>query len=106
MKNKGLYDVLKGRFLTDESSVKTWKMIFFIVSLMMVVIYSSHSADSKVLKIAKLNNEKKRLRSEFVDVSTDLMHMKLESSIRKKLEGTGLAPAETPPQKIVIKVEK
>lgn len=102
MLKKGLYDVLRGSFLTDESSTKTWRIIVFVVVLLLVMIWSAHSADAKVIKIAALNKEKRRLRSEFVDTSTILMRMKLESSIREKVKNRGLAPAKMPPRKLKV----
>lgn len=102
MLKKGLYDVLRGSFLTDESSTKTWRIIVFVVVLLLIMIWSAHSADAKVIRIAALNKEKRRLRSEFVDTSTILMRMKLESSIREKVKNRGLAPAKMPPRKLKV----
>ncbi len=98
----GIYDVLRGSFLTDESAIKNWKVIVFVVSLLLVMIWSAHSVDEKVVKIADLNKLKRELRAEYVDTSTILMRMKLESAIRKKVADTGLEPAKDPPQKIKV----
>ncbi|OSY87420.1 S-adenosyl-methyltransferase [Tenacibaculum holothuriorum] len=101
-----IYDVLKGRFLTDESSFKNWRLILFVVVLLLIMITSAHRADQKVLKIAELNRLKRQLRAEFVDTGTTLMRMKLESSIRDKVKTKGLNPSKTPPQKIKVTVKK
>ena len=45
----------------------------------------------------------RELRSEFVATRSDLMKLKMESSIIKKLEEKGLFIAENPPQKIIVK---
>jgi hypothetical protein len=66
------------------------------------MIASSHSADKKVHKIAKLSNEVKELRSAFVDGRSILMKLKMESSIRKKMAEKGLRPSDIPPKKIKI----
>ncbi|HBI39428.1 MAG TPA: S-adenosyl-methyltransferase [Tenacibaculum sp.] len=97
-----IYDVLRGGFLTDDSSVRNWKMLFFVVGLLLVMISVAHSADAKVVEISELNKEKRRLRAEYVDTSAILMRMKLESSIRSKLKREGLAPAKKPPKKIKV----
>lgn len=102
----GIYDLLRGSFLTDESAVKNWKVIFFVVVLLLIMIWSAHSADEKVVKIAELNKRKRELRAEYVDTSTILMRMKLESAIRKKVSSTGLSPAKDPPQKIKVIINK
>lgn len=106
MNSGGIYDVLRGSFLTDESAVRNWKVIFFVVMLLLVMIWSAHSADEKVVKIASLNKMKRELRAEFVDTSTILMRMKLESAIRKKVSVTGLSPAKDPPQKIKVIIKE
>lgn len=101
-RGRGIYDLLRGSFLTDDSSLKNWRIILFVVSLLLLMIWSAHSADAKVVKIAKLNKVKRELRAEYIDTSTILMRMKLESSIRKKVSKIGLAPSKKPPQKIKI----
>lgn len=105
MKQK-IYDLLKGRFLTDESAAKNWKFILFAVSLLLVMIWSAHSADAKVLKIGELNKRKRQLNAEYIDAKTTLDKMKLESAIRQKVKKSGLMPAKTPPQKIKITTVK
>ncbi|CAM1370941.1 S-adenosyl-methyltransferase [Tenacibaculum litoreum] len=103
---KNIYDLLRGSFLTDESSFKNWRILIFVVVLLLVMIYSSHSADAKVVQIAALNKKKRELRAEDVDTSTELMRMKLESSIRDKVKSKGLYPAKKPPQKIKVTYNK
>ncbi|CAL2094991.1 FtsL-like putative cell division protein [Tenacibaculum sp. 190524A02b] len=103
---KSVYDVLRGSFLTDESAFKNWRILIFVVALLLIMISSAHQVDAKVVKIAELNKEKRRLRAEYVDTSTTLMRMKLESSIRKKVKIKGLKPAKKPPKKIKVTLNK
>ena len=65
-----------------------------------------HSADRKVYEIASLKEEVKELRSAFVEGRKQLMELKKESSIIRKLTGNGLAPSEVPPKKIKVKSHK
>ncbi|MBS9773729.1 MAG: S-adenosyl-methyltransferase [Tenacibaculum sp.] len=102
---ESIYSILKGRFLTSETSIKNWKIIIFVVSLLLIMIWSSHSADEKVVKIAKLNSLKREIRAEYIDTNTDLTRVKMESSIRSRVSRLGLKPAENPPKKIVVKVK-
>ncbi|HZJ20786.1 MAG TPA: FtsL-like putative cell division protein, partial [Pricia sp.] len=67
------------------------------------MIGSSHSADKKVHQIAALNEEVKELRSEFVDVRSDMQQLKLESTVMHIVEGNGLYPSEVPPKQIKVK---
>lgn len=100
------FEFLKGAFLTDEASGKSWTVIIFISVLAIVMIASSHSVDRKVYKIARLGNEVKELRSAFVDGRSKLMRLKMESSIVNKMKPIGVVPSVIPPKKIKIKTNK
>jgi len=99
----GIIGILKGKFLVDGGAPKNWMFIVFVSFLATIMIASSHKADGLVHKIAALNEEVKELRSEFVDVRSDVQELKLESSILQKVENRGLFPSETPPKKIKVK---
>lgn len=100
------YSVLKGKFLVSDDSFKNWRFILFLVGLMLLIIASSHGADQKVMEIARLNKEISEKRAEFVDTRTIFMAMKLESSIRNRVEPLGLKPIENPPQVIKVILNK
>ncbi len=97
-----LYNILKGKFLVDEDAKKNWGFIIFLTGLALLMITSSHQIDTKVQKIAELNKFKRELRSQFVATKSDLMKLKMESSISKKLEEKGLFISQSPPQKIKV----
>ena len=99
---KSIYDLLKGSFLTNESAFKNWRMIIFIVALLLIMISNAHQADKRVLKISDLNKLKRELRAEYIDTQTTLMRMKMESNIRQKAKKMGLQPAQTPPKRIKV----
>ncbi|PKP25888.1 MAG: S-adenosyl-methyltransferase [Bacteroidetes bacterium HGW-Bacteroidetes-2] len=101
MKQK-IYQILKGKFLVSEDAFKNWRFIIFLSLLALVMISSAHSADKKVHKISKLNTQVKELRSEFVDVRSKLMKVKMESKVIASLDGKGLKPSINPPHKIRI----
>ncbi len=102
MVKKGLLDLLKGKFLVSDDAPKNWLFIIFVSFLATVMIGSSHSADKKVHQIAALNEEVKELRSEFVDVRSDVQKLKLESKITEVLSVKELYPSEVPPKKIKV----
>ena len=102
---KGVYDFLRGSFLTDESAFKNWRIIIFVVVLLLVMISSSHQADKKVIKISELNKKKRELRAEYVDTGTILMRMKMESSIKEKAKERGLQSLQSPPKKIKVTIK-
>lgn len=100
---KGIYTLLKGRFLISDDAMKNWRFILFCTVLAIVMIAFSHNAEKKVHEIARTNKEVKELRSEFVDTRKRLMQLKMESNIINKVSTLGIAPSETPPRKIIIK---
>ncbi|PKV49677.1 MULTISPECIES: FtsL-like putative cell division protein [unclassified Aquimarina] len=98
-----IYDILKGKFLIADDAMKNWRMLLFLSFLAIIMIASSHNAESKVHEIARLNNEVRELRTHFVDGKTELMRLKMESSIIKKMTQKGLKRPERPPRKIIVK---
>lgn len=101
---RGFYNILKANFLISSDAIKNWRFIVFCTLLAIIMIASSHSAERKVHKIAALNHQVLELRSEFLDVRSSLMKLKMESSLTGKMAGRGIKPSETPPQKIKIKI--
>jgi hypothetical protein len=96
------YNILKGKFLVDGDAKKNWGLILFLTVLALFMISSSHRIDRKVQKIAELNNGKRELRAQFVATKSDLMKLKMESSISKKMKEIGLYASQTPPLKIKV----
>ncbi|MDP4599820.1 MAG: FtsL-like putative cell division protein [Polaribacter sp.] len=105
-KRKNIYDFLRGSFLTDESSFKNWRIIIFVVVLLLIMISSAHNIDKKGIKISELNKKKRELRAEHIDIGTILMRTKMESTVREKALKIGLKPSETPPKKIKVTHKK
>ena len=97
-----LYDVLKGKFLVSNDAFQNWRFILFCTFLAIIMIGSSHSAERKVHEIARLNDDVRELRSEFVDRRSNLMRLKMESTISRKMAERGIKPSETPPTKIEV----
>ena len=90
-------------FLAGKDSRKNWRMLMFISVLIMITIYSSHSADQKVFKISELNKEVNNLNNISVSTKIDLMNVKMESKVTSKLNEQGLYPSNNPPVKIIIR---
>nr|WP_317631652.1 FtsL-like putative cell division protein [uncultured Flavobacterium sp.] len=98
-----IYSVLKAKYLSDKDAQQKWIFILFLLFLGILMIANSHLYESKSLKITSLNEEVKDLRSQFVDKRSELMEMKMESSISKKMERKGIYPSEVAPVKIKVK---
>ncbi len=73
---ESLYDILKGKFLVSNDAFNNWRFILFCTLLAIIMIGSSHSAERKVHEIARLNDEVRELRSEFLDRRSSLMRLK------------------------------
>ncbi|RZJ30196.1 MAG: S-adenosyl-methyltransferase [Flavobacterium sp.] len=101
-----VYGILKARFLINEDAVKNWRFIVFLITLAIIMIANTNRFEQKVFRIAELSNEVKELRSEFVDRRSDLMKLKMESSVAEKMEAKQIYPASVPPKKIEVKKEE
>ncbi len=101
----GIYDILKARFLISDDAVKNWRFIVFLILLAILMIANTQNYEQKVFKIAALTNEVKELRSEFVDRRSQLMKLKMESTVSQKMEARQVFPANVPPVKIKVKKE-
>jgi hypothetical protein len=104
----GVYDILKARFLIEDDSIKNWRFIVFLIVLAILMIANTQNYEKKVFRIIELTNVVKELRSEFVDRRSELMKLKMESTISKKMESRNIFPSTVPPIKIKVKkpVEK
>ena len=107
MKN-GVYDILKARFLIQDDAIKSWRFIVFLIVLAILMIANTQRFEQKIFKIAELTNQVKELRSEFVDRRSELMKLKMESTVSEKMAEKLIFPSTVPPTKIKVKkaVEK
>jgi hypothetical protein len=106
-KMKGnFYDILKARFLVNEDATKNWRFIVFLLLLAIIMIANTHSYEKKIFQIADLTNDVKELRSEFVDRRSELMKIKMESTVAEEMVDKGILPSSVPPKKIKVIKEK
>lgn len=98
----GLYNILRTKFLIDDDAIKHWRFIIFLVVLAIIMIANTHRFEKKLFRIADLNVENKELRSIFADTRTELMKLKMESTISNKMSEIGIYPPEVPPVKIKV----
>jgi hypothetical protein len=105
MKN-GVYSILKAKFLIDDDAVKNWRFIVFILLLAIIMIANTQRFEQKVFKITELTGQVKELRSEFVDRRSELMKLKMESTVSEKMIEKEIFPSTVPPIKIKVKKEE
>ena len=103
---KGVYGILKARVLVNEDATQNWRFIVFLILLAIFMIANNHRFDQKVFRITALTNEVKELRSEFVDRRSELMKLKMESTVSEKMIEKEIFPSTVPPIKIKVKKEK
>ena len=98
--------MLKAKYLVDEGSMRNWRFIIFLIIIAILMIANSHNYEQKLYRITALESEVKELRSEFVDRRSELMELKMESTVSKKMEEKGILPSSVPPKKIKVVKEK
>ena len=97
---------MKARFLINDDAVKNWRFIVFVILLAIVMIANTQRFEQKVFRIAELTNQVKELRSEFVDRRSELMKLKMESTVSEKMIAKEIFPSTVPPIKIKVKKEE
>jgi ribosomal protein L31E len=102
----GVYSIVKARYLVNEDATRNWRFIVFLIILAIVMIANTNRYEQKVFRIAKLTNEVKELRSEFVERRSQLMKLKMESTVSDKMIKRGILPSSVPPKKIKVKKAK
>ncbi|CAM3887728.1 FtsL-like putative cell division protein [Flavobacterium sinopsychrotolerans] len=103
---KRVYSILKARFLIDDDAMKNWRFIVFVILLAIVMIANTQRFEQKVFMISDLTNQVKELRSEFVDRRSELMKLKMESTVSQKMEIKQIFPSTVPPVKIKVSKEE
>lgn len=92
-----------GNKLASKSLLETsWRMVLFISSLAVLVIYSSHKVDQKVIRISRLNEELKDLRSRHIDMRTQLMSLSKTTKVAEEVQKMGLYESLDAPFKIKV----
>tara|TARA_B100000767_G_scaffold41714_1_gene35383 strand:+ start:19627 stop:19950 length:324 start_codon:yes stop_codon:yes gene_type:complete len=98
-----LLSFLNIEFLIKDDALKNWRMILFLSFLALLIISTGHLADRKIFQIAKLNNELKEIKSNFVEKRAYLMELKMESRITESLREKGIKPPNDPPIKLILR---
>ncbi|MEC4114525.1 FtsL-like putative cell division protein [Myroides pelagicus] len=95
-------DIIKAKLLVHEGSARNWAIIIYVIIWCIVLIRNTQAYEEKVFKMNSLTHDVKMLRAEFVDTRSELMELKMESTITKRLEEEGIHPSENPPTKIKL----
>ncbi len=93
-KNWNAGKFLRGNFLADERSAVHWPFLLYLGLLALISIYSAHSADRKVFRIAALQTELKELKSQYVSTRSQLMNATKLTVVGEKVSELGLSQNE------------
>ena len=99
---KKLFDIINGRFIIEQTNLKNTRFIMFLFLLALIMIYSSHSVDTKIYKLNDLSDKLAMVENEFVNVRKEIVTLKMESNIKIQLYERGIGPSLNPPTKIII----
>ena len=99
---KKLFDIINGRFIIEQTNLKNTRFIMFLFLLALIMIYSSHSVDTKIYKLNDLSDKLAMVENEFVNVRKEIVTLKMESNIKIQLSDRGIGPSLNPPTKIII----
>ncbi|WP_185883118.1 FtsL-like putative cell division protein [Blattabacterium cuenoti] len=100
-----IQDILKGTFLIQKNSHKTWNFIIFLTALSLISITSSHIMDRKIREFTKISEEVIGLKSEYAYLHSKCMKMQLASFLQKKLSHK-LKHLEEPPYELILNDQK
>tara|TARA_B100000902_G_C27121871_1_gene819069 strand:- start:6 stop:311 length:306 start_codon:yes stop_codon:yes gene_type:complete len=97
-----LNKIVLGNFLIHNNSLKKWRFITFLFLMAIIMIFSSHLVDKKIISISKLNNEISVLENEFLEKRKKVMKLKMESNIALLMKKKNIKSSKIPPKKIII----
>jgi|TARA_B110000914_G_scaffold134039_1_gene117167 hypothetical protein len=100
--SNNLKKILLGTFLVEEGSEKNFRFVIFLFSLCIIMIYSSHSVDEKIILISDVKNEVSVLQSEFIDNRKKVMKLKMESNVAAIMVDRKIKSSTNPPKIIII----
>ena len=93
---QNIFKFLRGEYLINEDAFKNWRMVIFIIVLLMLMVRSGHITDEKVMTIANLSSQERELRAEYIALRSQSMKLKLESNVVAKVKYMGLHPSDKP----------
>ena len=94
--------IVLGNFLIEKSFFKNWRFVIFLFIMAIIMIFSSHLVDKKIISIGDLKNEISVLESKFLENRKSVMKLKMESNIALLMRDSKIKSSKQPPKKIII----
>lgn len=101
-KKKSFLILVQEKILLDNFLMSSWSFFIFILFLGFLMILSSHSLNSKILKINTLKKETDELRSQSAQINANLMKMRLDADLANQLSKDSLKSLQTNSLKIFV----
>ncbi len=95
-------DILKGKFLVEESAVSNWSLMVFLVVLALIMITSAHLMDNKVVTLEQQKEKLNEVKAKYALIQSRLIEMQLESELACQVEQDSLVALEDHPIKIIV----
>ena len=102
---KKILDIINGRLIIEQTNLKNIRFVMFLFFLAVIMIYSSHSVDTKIYKLNDLSKKVVMVENEFIEKRKEIVKIKMESNIKIQLSDRGIGSSLNPPTKIVITKE-
>ena len=64
---KKLFDLINGKFIIEKTNQENIRFIMFLFFLAVIMIYSSHSVDTKIYKLNDLSQRLVSVENDFID---------------------------------------
>ena len=100
--SRSLVSLFSGNFLSKDNAVHSVPYIFFLTFLGVLYIANGYNAQKTVIRLNKVGNELKELRSEYITIKSDLNFKSKQSQVAQATIELGIKESTTPPQKIVV----
>ncbi len=94
--------IILGNFLIEEGSIRNWRFVIFLFIMAIIMIFSSHLVDKKIILISDFKNEISVLESEFLENRKSVMKLKMESNVVSLMKERKIKSSKKPPKKIII----
>ena len=94
--------IILGNFLIEEGFIRNWRFVIFFFIMAIIMIFSSHLVDKKIISISDFKNEISVLESEFLENRKRVMKLKMESNVVSLMKERKIKSSKKPPKKIII----
>ena len=98
-----LNKIILGNFLIENGSFKKWRFVTVLFIMAVIMIFSSHLVDKKIILIADIKYEISILESEFLENRKTVMRLRMESNVLSFMKARKIKSSINPPNKIIVK---